>query len=189
MSALASDPRAAASGASARLDRTYDVKPWDGGPRRFLRRSRTDRGIARQLSLSRRRRCARGCRGLRPASAPARDPAQLPDRRAPSLRARGVRPRAAPVHRHLQQRGAPVLARSAALDRRLLGGHSRTCSGSAPTTRWRPSRACSSSSTRRSPRPRLPPVSPAAPRSTEFRPARSWAPAIDGVTRSAQRRL
>ena len=61
-------------------------------------------------AASARRRPRRGGRA-RPDPEEARDPAQLPGGRAPALPARAVRPRAAPVHRHLQRRGA---ARSAA---------------------------------------------------------------------------
>ncbi len=62
---------------------------------------------------------ARRCRRLRRHAAPPRDPAQLPGRRAPALHPRDVRAGAAAVHRHLEQRGATVLARRAQLGLRL----------------------------------------------------------------------
>ena len=49
----------------------------------------------------------------------ARDPAQLPGRRAPAATCSSVRPRAAPVHRHRQRRGAAVQPRPAPLDLRV----------------------------------------------------------------------
>ena len=60
-------------------------------------------------------------RGRHPRRHPAqaRDPAQLPGRRAPALPARAVRAGAAAVHRHLQRRGAAVQPRPAPLGLRL----------------------------------------------------------------------
>ena len=82
----------------------------------------------------RRRRAARRGRDPRPRAAPPRDPAQLPDHRPLPLLARGDRPRAAAVHRHVERRGAAVLARSAALGLRVGEAARTTTSGSAPTT-------------------------------------------------------
>ena len=65
----------------------------------------------------RRTRCAR--RPRRGAEA-ARDPAQLPGDRPPPVPAREVRTGAAPVHRHLQRRGAAVQPGPAALGLCLL---------------------------------------------------------------------
>ena len=61
----------------------------------------------------------RGGRRARPDPEAARDPAQLPGRRAPPLPARADRARAAPVHRHRQRRGAAVQPRPAAVGLRL----------------------------------------------------------------------
>ncbi|CAA9490611.1 MAG: Ferredoxin-dependent glutamate synthase, partial [uncultured Solirubrobacteraceae bacterium] len=82
--------------------------------------------------------------GARPAPAPPRDPAQLPRRRARALPPRGARPRAAPVRRGLEQRGAPVLPRPAPLGVRVVQGaaeHLRLRDGRRDGRRRRPHRA------------------------------------------------
>ena len=71
---------------------------------------------------------------LRRHPAEPRDPPQLPDRRPLPLLARGDRPRAAPVHRHRQRRGAAVLARSAPLGLRVVEDGEQLLRRSAPTT-------------------------------------------------------
>ena len=91
---------------------------------------RLQAGQGRRCGARRRRRP----RGVRRHPAPARDPAQLPGRRAPALPARAVRPGAAPVHRHRQRRGAPVQPRPARAGSTPRPSGRTTTSGSAPTT-------------------------------------------------------
>ena len=88
--------------------------------RRRRDRARTDMGW---LVFARDHRGAAGrARDLRPHPDQALDPAQLPGRRAPAVHPRGVRPRAAPVHRHQQRRGAALQPRRATLDLHLGEG-------------------------------------------------------------------